>query len=271
MKITGPNFLHWYDTQIDPRLPEVPYAYHVDRTKCDTTIIGVPTEAMSFYINTVGGLSFEDFDDLGLALIRSGSDEIVGLDLGPLKQVDINGFFYDIYCALIIPISARVGIHYFRIYRKSTGEILLRSSSFLVRVDTDQLLQTTSYARFRHDRYFFGMRYTKIPAFYQQFRLGISKIDEPGEVIKDTYFATSTGRPVSSRAQINRLVRMETYYFSPSEHEAALIMFEHKHLELNGRQYSSKTGYKYAPEAGTKFNKGEVELYDIEFSKLDRC
>jgi hypothetical protein len=147
----------------------------------------------------------------------------------------------------------------------------MRSSTFIVRKDVEQLMATTSYVKFRHDRYLFDVRYGTLPAFHQQFRLGISMIEQPGETDKEIYFTRSTGKPRTSLAQFNRLARVETYYFDEQDHEAALAMFEHDHLELNNRRYTSKSVYKYAPNPLSKRSKGEIELYDHSFSSLNRC
>jgi hypothetical protein len=276
MQLNKYNFLRWFDSTATTALPDIPVAYWRDRESCGSMPIGYPTEAMAFYINKLDGLDatvYNFFSDLRLALVRADNGAIVHNNLGPLQQHFIDAptnAFYNIYCTLVIP-AAIVGVHYFKIYRNSTGAEVFRSSYILVRTDQTVLYNTTTFARFRHDRLLKGIHYADLPGFYQQFRLGISQIERQYEGDKDVYREITTGKQRVLQNYMSRYIKLETYYFDPDAHEAAAVMFDHSYIELNGKQFQPKNAYKEPSGTSSKVGKGEMELWDLEFSGVDRC
>jgi hypothetical protein len=271
MKVTSPgNFLNWYDTFVDPSLPELPVAYLRDPGACGYMPIALPTESNSFYINSKSGFDFPDFDNLRLGMYRADDDSVVSASLGPLQSHPVSDTRYNIFCTVVIP-PARFGIHYFTIYRNSTGEELFRSSYVLVRLDVDELYSTTIFARFRHDRYFYDIRYADIPGFYQQFRLNLNVIDEQVEGDIEQYIETTTGKPRIIQSYEQKSVKIESYYFDRSSHIAAAVLFKHSYLEFNGNRFRLKTAYKSTFSPFSKIYKGEAEVFDETFSSINRC
>jgi hypothetical protein len=276
MQLNKYNFLRWFDSTPDTGLPDVPVAYWRDRESCGYMPIGLPTEGMSFYINKTTGLDvtvYNYFSDLRLALVRADNGTIVHNNLGPLQQHFIDAptnAFYNIYCTLVVP-TATVGVHYFKIYRNSTGVEVFRSSYILVRTDQTVLLNTTTYARFRHDRLFYFIKYADLPGFHQQFRLDMSQIERQNEGDKEIYREITTGKQRELQNFMSRYVKLETYYFDPAAHEAAAVMFNHSYIELNSKQYQPKNAYKEPSNPLGKVGKGEMELWDVEFSTVNRC
>jgi hypothetical protein len=276
MRLNKYNFLTWYDSATTTALPEVPIAYLRDREQCACVPIGLPTESMSWYMNTPNGLDasvYTNFSDFRLALVRADNGAVVHSNLGPLQQHFIDSptnDFFNIYCTLVIP-TATFGLHYFRIYRNSDNTELFTSSYILVRTDQAVLYTTTTFARFRHDRYFYGIKYADLPGFYQQFRLGISRIDRQYEGDKEVYREVTTGKQRTFQNNLARYIKFETYYFDSDAHEAAAVMFEHAYFELNGAIYVPKNAYKEPSLVLFKFGKGEIEMWDQEFSTVNRC
>lgn len=269
MQVNRYNFLRWFDNQVDPRLPEVPWGYHRDRGACGYMPIALPTEAMSFYINADTPFDFGDFPNLRLGMHRADGEEIAN-SLGPLQQVIFGDGRYHIFCSLVIP-AAQDGAHYFRIYRNADGQELLRSSHVLVRNDIDELYRTTAYCRFRHDRFFYNIQYADLPGFYQQFRLNMSVVDSQIESEDEVYREAHTGKTRTYESYESKAVKLESYYFDPQAHEAAALMLKHSYLELNSRTYSRKSAYKYTPHPTSQLSKGEAEVYDLDFASVNRC
>jgi hypothetical protein len=177
---------------------------------------------------------------------------------------------YNIYSSVVVP-TAITGIYYFKIYRQSTGAELLRSSYILVRNDVTELLNTTTYCKFRHDRFFYNIRYHDIPDFYQQFRLNLSVIDDQLESNKEVYREVTTGKQRVYNNELGRYYVVESYYFDPPAHLACGIMVEHDYLEMNGKTYKVKTSYKSPTQVNSKLGKGSFECYDLEFASANRC
>jgi hypothetical protein len=276
MRLNKYNFLTWYDSVTTTALPEVPIAYLRDREQCACVPIGLPTESMSWYMNTPNGLDateYDNFSDFRLALVRADNGAVVHSNLGPLQQHFIDAptnAFYNIYCTLVVP-TATFGLHYFRIYRNSDSTELFTSSYILVRTDQEVLYNTTTFARFRHDRYFYGIKYADLPGFHQQFRLGISRIDRQYEGDKEVYREVTTGKQRTLQNNLARYLKFETYYWDSDAHEAGAVMFEHDFFELNGAIYVPKNAYKEPSLVLSKFGKGEIEMWDQEFSTVNRC
>jgi hypothetical protein len=271
LKITTANFLHWYDSQVDPGLPELPVAYLRDRNACGHMAIALPTEAMSFYINTPSGVTLDNFDNLRLGMYRADGTEVAPA-LGPLQKLDLEDGGYHIYCTLVIPLAA-YGVHYFKIYYNSTGEEVYRSGYVLVRTDTQTLYDTTIYARFRHDRFYYNVEYGLLPGFYQQFRLGLSVIDEQVEEANgiEQYNEITTGKSRIYNSFEQKSVKLESYYFDRAANEAAALLFKHDFVELNGNRYRLKESYKATFNPLSKLYKGEVTVLDDTFSSVNRC
>jgi hypothetical protein len=270
MLITPVNFLRWYDTQIDPRLPDLPYPWQVDGDGCTHTVIAVPAEAAAFYINTKLGLSYADFDDLKVGMFRKSNEDVISPALGPLYQQFIGDTAnYNIWASIVWP-PALEDTYYLKIYRGGSGEVLLTSSTFILRTDLPEIYKVSAYVRFRHDRNHFNVNYPPLPAFFQQFRLYMGVIDEPLD-IDDAVYIDGEGKPRTTRAAYSKMTRVKTIQFTARDHLAAGIMFKSTFLEINNRTFLSKGNYKYVPDAGSATSNGEVELYDLEITALDRC
>lgn len=272
MQVNKVNFLRWDNELPSTDQPDIPYAYWQDRGHCGYMPIGYPTEAISFYINTVAGLNYPNFSDLRLDLANVGAGITANFNVAPLQQhfIDNTNTKYNIYATVVMP-QVPDGIYRFVIYRQSDGFKLMTSSYIWVRNNKAELDEQTVYCRFRHDRHFFGIKYHELTGFYQQFRLNISLLEEQVEVDKETYTEQSTGLRRTSHGDLAKWRKVETYYFDPPAHDAAAAMFEHRYLELNGAQYTVKSSYKRDPPSRSKLTKGEAELWDNSFSALLHC
>lgn len=272
MQVNKVNFIRWFDALGDPGLPAVPYAYWRNRYGCDYRPICLPGESQSFYINSKDGFIFQDFGDLILQMITDNG-ALLANDIGELKQhflPDSPELRYNIYCEYVIPL-VKDGTCRLRIVNAGTGEIILTSSAMVVRNDQQRLYETTTYCRFRHDRFFYNIRYHDLPAFYQQIRLGISVSEEQVEGENEIYKEVTTGRVNILESVEDKSVKFESYYFDREAHDACAIMIKHSFLELNGSLYRFKTGYKRQPQTLSKLSKGEFELYDQSFASINRC
>lgn len=275
MQVNKVNFIRWSDILLDPSLPDAPYAYWMQRGQCDFRPILKAGEATSFYINTAFGLTYPNFQDLRLQLITADgvliADDIAPLIQHLLPESIVEDPRYNIFSEFITPQGIEYGNHRLRIIRGGTGEVILTSNLLMARTDDARLLETTTYWRFRHDRFFYNIRYHDIPAFYQQFRLGISLVEEQVEGENEVYKEATTGRANLYESVEDKMRKFESYYFDNAAHDAAAIMIKHKFLECNGDLYGFKSGYKRAPDPRKKLTKGEFELYDQSFASINKC
>lgn len=272
MQVNNYNFLRWDDGQAEAD-NSLPHAYWKDREHCGYMPVALFGEQMSFYINSETGFNYSNFADLRLALVKATNNVVVNANLAPLSRhfVDVPvNTFYNIYSSVLWPL-VNPGMYYLKIYRFGTGEEVMRSNYILYRIDDALAKQSTAIVRFRHDRYFYHVRYAALPLFYQQFRLNVSVMDEQIETNVEIYRAVNTGKQRTYNNDIGKFYVVETYYFDPGAHDAAAIMAEHAHLEINGKVYTRKASYKQASSPNSKLNKGNFEVYDLSFASANRC
>jgi len=273
MQLNDVNFLRWFDALADPNLPTPPHAYWRNRYACDMRPIGLPGESQSFYINTANGLLPPNgFESLRLNMVDDYSN-LIASDIGVLQQhfiPDSSEGRYNIYCEYVIPFVSQ-GTKRLQIYDTVANQELYTSTPINIRHDQQRLYETTSFVRFRHDRFFYNIRYHDIPTFTQQFRLGLSVIEAQVEGENKVYKNAINGRARLLESVEDKVVRFETYYFDEAAHDACAIMIKHSFLEINNRLFQFKSGYKRTPNALNKLSKGEFEVYDQSFASINRC
>lgn len=278
MLVNDVNFLRWNNPLATPGLPKPPWPYWRDREACNSMVLLKPEEATSFYINTTDGFRWEDqilgfdFNAVRLGIFRAEDGVLMDAtlpfeadiipDTDPLTR-------YNILSTFVTP-RLDDGAYYLKLFYGPDGTEFVRSNFVYVTNDPD-ILKTTCYFRFRHDRFFYNIRYHALPAFYQQFRLNIGIIDEQPDDNVSTYTASTTGKTRIPESVEKWAVKFESRFFDPDAHRAATVMIKHKYLEINGSAYAYKTGYKINTRVNTKLNKGEFELYDEAFSSINRC
>lgn len=265
MILNAYNFLRWEDSTPSTDQPLIPWAYWRDRERCFTPV-AYPSESMSFYINRMGdfGLNYASFSDIRLALINASTGGVVNGNIGTLQQHYLDAptnTIYNIHCTFDFPAAAD-GYYKLRIYRQ-TGTVTLCDSS-LIRVSNDKarLDITTALFKFRHDRYFYGIKYADLPSFYQQFRLPCSITDRQVDNDKEVYRESTTGKPRTLQNYLARWIKLEMYYLDQDGHEAASIMFDHDFIQVNGRRHRPRNAYKELTNQLSKTTKGEIELWE---------
>lgn len=274
MKINKYSFLRWMDAAPSSEQPEIPWSYNRDRDRLFCPI-AYPSEAMAFYIASPNdaGLNFSNFADLRVAVVNATTGTVANSNAGMLEQHFLDSptnTQYNIYCTMVVPALAN-GIYKLRIYRNTGGAVLLESNYIEVRNDKSTLDIQSAHFRFRHDRYLFGVEYADIPDFYQQYRLPMALVDRQPEGDREVYREVSTGKQRTLQNYLSRWVKIELINLDADAHEAASVMFDHSSLTINGRAYTAKAAYKELTNPLHKVYKGEMELWDDEFSTVNRC
>ena len=274
MQVNKVNFLRWSDALEDPGLPEPPYAYWRQRNMCILKPIFLPGETNAFYINNPSGFIYPNFQDLRLQLINM-ENTIVSDGFAELQQHFLPEFAaenrYNIWADYVIPFIANEGDYKLSIIVGATGVVLLTSNIVKVRKDQSRLYDTTTFCRFRHDRFFYNIRYHDVPIFYQKFRLPISKLEEQISGTTEIHKQATTGRSIILESIEDKEVKFESYWFDNEAHDAAAAMVKHRFLELNNKLYSFKADYKRDPTLMGKLSKGQFEVYDEEYASINRC
>ena len=137
--------------------------------------------------------------------------------------------------------------------------------------DANWVNEHTVYCRFKHDRYFYGIKYHEIGGFFNQFRLIMGIISMQPKTDKQVYKEAHTGISRTYNSFIDKVLKIETYYFTPEQHTAAFIMTEMDYVEFNGIRYRLESSYKILEDSLNKTTKGEVEFTEEAFSSANRC
>lgn len=277
MLVNTMNFIRWSDILQNPGLPDVPYTYWRDRTRCGYMPIFLPGEPTGFYINTPNGLNYplDVSGDLRIQLLRAKDNLVVDEDFTPVRKHPLPESTeeeprFNLYGEFVNPLVGD-GIYYLRIIVGGTGEIKLNSNYINVRNDQQRLYETTTYCRFAHDRTRDFIRYHDIPNFYQQIRLNIGLIAEQNEDEAEIYPEATTASTNMLESVERKAMKFESYYFDNASHDAAASMIKHEYLELNGKRYKFKTVYKRNDTLMSKLSKGEFEVYDESYATINRC
>jgi hypothetical protein len=266
------NFLLWYSSATEAAdISDLPNGYIQDRSRCNYQPLLIAGEAMRFYINALDGLSdiiTVDTATLKLKLYNSRTGIVTNANVSPL-QVDEFGTTFTLYSEVVIDGSIPPGDYYFTIEDNATT--YLTSSLIKVVSAGSDYRNYTARCTFIHDRYFYGFNYQNVTTFEQQFRLHFNKIDLQEETDIDVYNEVTTGKQRTFNAFMKLPVKLESYYFDEEAHRAAIVMFGHSSIFINGKQYVKKSPYKINTNPTQKTVKGEIELYDQEFATANRC
>jgi hypothetical protein len=270
MLVNENNFLRWDNGVGVAGYGDLPHGYVQDPDRCTTAIVAVPDETMAFYLNVPDGLALGTFADLKLTLINSRTGAVAQDNAATLEQHVIAGSNYNIFTTFLFPDVAK-GLYHFRLRKVSDDTVVLTSNHF--EVWTENYANKSMHVKFRHDRYFYGILYgaTELEDFYQEFRLNMNVIDEQPEIDREVYKEQTTGKRREFKTDLDKVIKVESYYFSLPDHWAAIVMFEHLERYLNGKEHITKAAYQIGTEQRGKTCKGTIELYDQEFAALNRC
>lgn len=269
MIVTPFSLLLWDNGQPDGNLPPLPVAYMRDRERCAYSIVAVPGEALTFYTASWEGAIplAQNFADLRLGIETGGG--IIENVAAMLKHDVPGGTGYNVYSTLVFPALASGSNVKLRIYSAVTGQAVLRSAPLLV--GGPESLNSSVYLRHRHDRSFYGIRWHDLPGFHQAYRVNLSLIDEQNESERDIYKESATGQRRAYNSSMDKVVKMESYYFDSMAHDAISVLFENEIVLMNGRSYILKSAYRRNFDPLTKIYKGEAEFYDQGFAGWNRC
>jgi len=275
VQINKYNFLRWFTLADSILQPAIPWLYWKDRDRLSCPI-AYPSEAMSFYINTIdsAGLDYPGFANLKIRLINAKTGAVTNGDIGTLERQYLDppdNTIYNPFSTFDFPAAAD-GFYYLQIYDTVEADVILNSSLIHVMNDKQALDLCSCYFRFRNDRFYYGINYADIPDFFQQFRLlsGITESVMEGDT--EQYKEVTTGKTRILEDYVNNVVKLETYWFDQEQHLAAGLMFNHSYVEINGSEYRRKATYKQQSGGSqSAVSKGEIELLDMDFASANRC
>lgn len=275
-RIVNPyNFLRWNDLDLGPAdsTSDIGNAYLRDAARCDYRPVVKHGEPMRFYINAELGTPWIVDSDFKLRLVNARTGAVVNSNLAVVNKNNFTNTAgvasFNFYSEVTITDAVAEGDYYFEIY----GAIRpwLRSNAIQVVSVSNAILVTTNLVTFRNDTYFYGIRYNDLSTFTHQYRLHLNLIEAQEESSIEVYAEVTTGKRRTYNNKLDLVKTVEAYYFDQAAHQAAIVMFAHSSLVINGRTYIKKDAYKESPNPLYKHTKGSINLYDQGFASVNRC
>jgi hypothetical protein len=263
MLVNQYNFLRFDDgTGTDPEV--LPQAYIRERCQYPFMPILVPGESLAFYINSRYGYDYGV--TLYLEFVKRG--QVVHTDTTSLQKDVIDVDHYNLYADFTIP-ALDDGVYTLRVVNPA-GTVFLTSNEMLC-MNSDYE-NVSSYLEFTNDQNLYNVRYAELANFYQKFRLRITDVTGGDyEQNNESYMSVTSGRYRDALSIPQRYYTFECYYFDAYAFEALACFLAHRTRIINEREYAFKENLSHDPILMTKVAKGTFQMYDQEFSTINKC
>lgn len=264
MQINFTNFIRFFTNAIKDETIGIPRLALID-DKCYCPVF-CPGERAAFYINaTTPFLDGDDINDLHLRIVDVNGSIT---DLGAIMQRVTLTNGYRMYADFIFPnISNKQ--YQFIIYNTNTSSVKCLSNWFMV-MDTASADIITAYVAYRNSRSQYYYDWALYPDFYERVRLNLSLQSYTPEGTVEQLQSVNTGRRRNLNRTVDKSVKLQTYYFDDGANDACIALFESDDIQINGKQYLAKTIYTPNARPNSKVSTGEVELYEQDFSSVNK-
>lgn len=262
MQINRFNFLRWYSNQaIDATISIPRLSARQSRVYCPVIALG---EQFSFYINCDIAFSDSDFASLQLDMVGTAGTFTNVATLS--KDTIPNNGGYNIYCEGTL--SAKpTGQYQFVIKNGSIVKCISNPFTLMQAALAEQVTVSVSYRNSRNRSKF---RYFENVSFQNKIRLHLSLVDWTAEGNLEQYREVSTGTLRNEQLELDRKVKLSSYFFDDGAHEAMTELGVCDSIIINGVLYRAKGIYSPSVREGSNVSKGEIELYDVEFSNINK-
>lgn len=260
MQINRFNFIRWFTNQAIEQTINIPrLSARQPRVYCPVIALG---EAFSFYINC--DIPFSDSDNLQLDLVGTAGTFTNVAVLS--KDVIPNNGGYNIFCNGTLN-GIPTGQYQFVI--KSGANLKCISNPIQV-LSAASAEQTTVSVLYRNSRSRSRFRYFENTTFQNKIRLTVSLVDWTAEGNLEQYREVSTGTLRNEKLELDRKIKISTYFFDDGAHEAMTELGVCDSIIINGRNYRAKGIYNPAVRESANVSKGEIELCEVDFSKINK-
>lgn len=269
------NFLRWDDLGNGPSstTSDIGNAYLRDSARCGYRHVVKHAEPMRFYINAELGTPWINDTNIKLRLVNAKTAAVVNSNVAVLNKNEFTNSAsvasFNYYSEVTLADSVPEGDYYLEVYGDT--KTWIRSNTFKVVGVNNEILLTTNLVTFRNDGYFYGTRYNDLTTFTHQYRLHLNLIETQEESSIEVYSEVTSGKRRTYSSKLDLVKTVEAYYFDQPAHQAAIVMFAHSSLVINGRVYVKKDAYKESPNPISKLTKGTINLYDQGFASVNRC
>ena len=266
------NFLRWFNPNLGPQperpLIEMGYLYDPFRQSMPVYVKG---EQYSFYINfdTNPLTRPEDVGEKYKLRIINAKDELQET-IGQVGKLVLSTtgieYPYHLYCKYFdMSTITYTGVYRFAICLYDTPDVITYISNCIM-IAGDDVKDFTNYMQFRNDYNLLNFYYELLPVplvlepFYQRFRLVLNKIKFSFDSEIKQYRRASDRSLRNYNYDIDKIIKLETHWFSEDDHDAAVTMLQHRELYANTIEILQKSDYNVDSKANLNISKGEVDV-----------
>jgi hypothetical protein len=250
---------------------DLPKAYRSNKVHGKHYPVAVNDEQFTFYINFDEDYNYPGFSSLRLDLVNEYG--LVQQNVAPLSQVfQADGVNYFIYASVILS-GKNPGLYRLAITDTSTAaphNVLFITQQIQIMTAASAPIYTARF-RFRASVSMYRFLYSSLPLeFFQEIRLRVSVMEEDidGEVAQ--YRAVSSGLLRNVSSDLDKFINLEMYWFDDLANRAMFVFQAHDFITLNDVWYIVKELYKIQWDAASNINKGTIQLFEQEFSAINR-
>ena len=256
------NFIRWYTNAVNDETVNIPrFGLRQEKAYLPVLAIG---EQFGFYMNLDFPFYDEDFPNLRLDL----AGDIYYQNIAPLSKDIVTAFSYNMYASGFLN-GVAPGFYQFRIFNTVTG-IVKCMSNFIYVTTAAKANEFSTVVKYRNSRDSYKFRFKANTLFYNIIRLNVGLKEWSPEGNIQQYRSVSSGRLRNEKYELDKALKLTTYYFDDAAHAAMTVLMTMDDIEINGRKYLAKSVYRPMIDEVKNVSKGEAEVFEAEFSKINK-
>jgi hypothetical protein len=229
----------------------------------------VDGDQVKFFINSDDAIAIPaGFASLGLGLVQNGVLVVANAGtLASLPGLTPNTFYLrgslNVNCWLD-------GVYWPVIYDLNDKHVLLIANPVQV-MNLQNWQAETVWVRYRHPSSLYGVNYSALPAFYQEFRLALSMF-QPTFPTDETTYTDANNYTRTTKLVVGRTYEIQTDFMDQATFDAAAMMFTHRELFIDGKRVKAQGSLapEYLPGSIWVTAKGKV--LDQDFARrVSQC
>ena len=230
------------------------YAFTRNYPSCP---VYAPGERYAFYANFDQPISDPAFANFRLDIYKGNTPVLT--NIGTLQQDMVTGFTYNIYSIFDFP-ELTNGYYQFVIF-DAVANVIKATSNFILVENDPAFYNNAPMVMYRNESNIYGFNYELLTDFFNIFRLSLIKIDAQYDLQKTQYRNTSDKRLRNIKSYRFKYRKIESYYFTEDDHDAASVMYEHDGIYIDGVKYETKDAYQVTVDPINDETKGSVNAY----------
>lgn len=230
------------------------------------TLPVVDGDRLRFFINSDAAIDVTaGFASISLGLVQDGV--LVEANVGTLYSLPgPTAASYFIYGDLLVDCLSD-GVYWPVIYDLSDQHVLLIANPLEV-INRQNWTESTVWVRFRHKSSVYGVAYSALPGFYQEFRLALSMF-QPKYPTDETTYTDRNNRTRTTSLGVSRVYEIQSDFWDQATFTAAALMFTHYDVTINGKavKIQGTLDPDYTDGVGVDWVTAKGKVLDQDFAR----